>query len=304
MADYTIDLRHVGRDRYVASQLLNTDNGPVIIDCGPGSTLENLKEGLAAHGLRVSDLHAVLLTHIHFDHAGAVGLLVAEHPALNVYVHERGAPHLIEPSKLVASATQIFGDRMDYLWGRILPTPAHNIRVLRGGEAISLGNRTLEVTYTPGHASHHVLFFERAEGTAYVGDVGGIRTPLLPYPLPVTPAPDFNLEQWLASIDAIAALTPRRLFSTHFGFSDDPVTHLDQLRHGLHDWTSTARRLVDAPGTDSTRASEFEQFVVASLNGKGSSDAIATMATFSDFKASFFGIARYLRKKVESALGA
>ncbi|MFN8571836.1 MAG: MBL fold metallo-hydrolase [Gemmatimonadaceae bacterium] len=301
MTDFTIDLQHIGRDRYVACHVLNTAPGPVLVDCGPASTLDTLRSGLAEHGLRVRDLHAVFLTHIHFDHAGAIGRLVEEQPELTVYVHARGAPHLSDPSKLIASATQIFGDRMDFLWGQMAPTPADRLHVLHGGEMISLGARRFEVLYTPGHAVHHVVYLERATDTAYVGDIGGIRAPLLPYPLPVTPPPDFNLELWLASLERIEAWGPQRLFSTHFGFSDDPTTHLELLRRGLHDWTATAQRLLSEPGTDPTRAAAFAQYVIDSLAGKASAQAIATTAASSDYGASWYGIARYLRKKAETA---
>jgi len=297
MTDVTIDVRHLGHEAYVASHLLDTPAGPVLLDTGPGSTLANLRAGLESHGLRVTDLHAILLSHIHFDHAGAIGLLVAEHPELPVYVHERGAPHLVDPTKLLASATQVFGDRMDQLWGPFLPVPAERIRVLKGGERLSFGDRSFEVLYTPGHASHHVTFLERATDTAYVGDMGGIRLPSIGYALPVTPAPDFHLERWLASVDAIEAWKPRRVFSTHFGFSEDLVTHFGQLRDGLHDWTDTARRFLESPGTDPERAAAFEQHVLASLADKATPEAIATAALFSDYQASWYGIARYYRKK-------
>lgn len=297
MNDTTIDLKHVGRERYVASHLLRTSDGPVLIDCGPATTLENLHAGLAALKLRVTDLHAVLLSHIHFDHAGAIGHLVAEHPGLTVYVHERGASHLIDPARLLASATQVFGDKMDYLWGTLLPSPAERIHALRGGETVSFGDRHFEVLYTPGHANHHVAYLERADDTAYVGDVGGIRAPLLPWTLPVTPPPDFDLEKWLASVDLIEAWKPRRLFSTHYGFWDDVATQLSVLRAGLHDWSTTAKRLLDAPGTDPERATAFDQHVVASLEGKASAEAVAMTASFSDYRASWYGLARYHRKK-------
>jgi len=300
MTDVTIDVKHLGREAYVASHLLDTPAGPVLLDTGPGSTLANLRAGLESHGLRVTDLHAILLSHIHFDHAGAIGLLVAEHPELPVYVHERGAPHLVDPTKLLASATQVFGDRMDYLWGPFLPVPAEQIRVLEGGERLSFGSRSFEVLYTPGHASHHVSYLERATDTAYVGDMGGIRLPWLPYTLPVTPAPDFHLERWLASVDAIEAWKPRRIFSTHFGFSENLATDFAQLRHGLHDWTETARRLLESPGTDDERAAAFERHVLASLAGKATPEAIETAALFSNYEASFHGIARYLHKKSQS----
>lgn len=300
MADTTIDLRHLGRVSYVAAQVLETTVGPVLLDTGPGSTLDNLRSGLGALGHRIADLHAILLSHIHLDHAGATGLLAAENARLTVYVHERGAPHLIDPGKLVASATRIYGDKMDLLWGKFLPVPTGQIRALAGDETLELGGRRFEVAYTPGHAVHHVSFYEPADRTAYVADTGGIRLPMIPHPMPVTPPPDFNLEQWLGSLDRIAAWNPRRLFSTHFGFSDDPVGHLAQLRVGLHDWSETARRLLETEGSDDDRAQAFERYVLDWLEGKASPATVATYAEFSDFKSSWYGMARYWRKKAET----
>jgi glyoxylase-like metal-dependent hydrolase (beta-lactamase superfamily II) len=297
MPDSTIDLKHLGRVSYVASQLLETTAGPVLLDVGPGSTLDNLIAGLTALGLGVADLHAILLTHIHFDHAGATGLLVEQNPRLEVYVHERGAPHLMDPTKLVASATRVFGDNMDRLWGRFLPVPASQIRVLTGGEIVDLGDRRFDVAYTPGHASHHVSYYEAADRTAYVGDNGGIRVPIIPHPLPVTPPSDFNLEEWLATLDRIEAWHPRRVFSTHFGFSGDPTSHFAELRVGLHAWATEAKRLLETEGTDENRATAFEQFVIRSLEDKAAPEVVRAHTAFSDYKASWFGIARYWRKK-------
>jgi hypothetical protein len=146
-----------------------------------------------------------------------------------------------------------------------------------------------------------VAYLERADDTAYVGDVGGIRAPLLPWTLPVTPPPDFDLGKWLASVDQIEAWKPRRLFSTHFGFYEDVGAQLSLLREGLHDWTRTAKLLLDAPGTDAERAAAFDQHVIASLEGKGSAEVVARTAAFSDYKASWYGLARYHRKKGASA---
>ncbi len=297
MPDTTLDLRHLGRVTCVASQVLETAAGPVLLDTGPGSTLDRLKAGLAGLGYQIADLHAIVLSHIHFDHAGATGLLTAENPRLAVYVHERGAPHLIDPTKLLASATRVFGDNMDLYWGKFLPVPAAQIRVLTGGETVELGGRRFEVAYTPGHASHHVSFFEPADRTAYVGDVGGIRLPTIPHPMPVTPPPDFDLAEWFASIDRVEAWHPRRLFSTHYGFSDHPISHLAELRVGLQAWTEKTRQLLETEGTDDDRARAFERFVLDSLADKAAPEAIAAYTAFSDFKASYYGIARYWRKK-------
>lgn len=297
LTDTTIDVGHQGRVTYVASQLLATEAGPVLLDTGPGSTLTTLKAELGRLGVAVADLHAILLSHIHFDHAGATGLLLEENPGITVYVHELGAKHLIDPSKLVASATRIFGDNMDRLWGRFLSVPAAQIRPLTGGETIRFGNRRFEVLHTPGHAVHHVGYFDAADRTAYIGDNGGIRVPTLPVTLPVTPAPDFNLENWLGSLDAIEAWAPRRLFTTHYGFHQDPKTHLADLRRGLVEWAEAARSLLAEDIPDERRAERFHDYVVRSLAGKAEPEAIRLHAEFSDFGASYHGLARYWKKK-------
>jgi glyoxylase-like metal-dependent hydrolase (beta-lactamase superfamily II) len=227
-----------------------------------------------------------------------VGLLAREHPGLTVYVHERGAPHLIDPARLVASATRIYGDRMDSLWGEFLPVAEGQIRSLAGGERIAFGDRSFEVAYTPGHASHHVAYFEADAATAYVGDTGGIRVPALPYAMPVSPPPDFHLEDWLASLRRIRAWKPARLFCTHFGFSTHPAEHLDRLEQGLRTWAETARRSLERDGTDAERADAFHAEMIAWLADKATREQIATYAAFADFRASWHGLARYWRKRV------
>jgi glyoxylase-like metal-dependent hydrolase (beta-lactamase superfamily II) len=296
-ADATIDTRHEGRVEYVASRVLETPLGPVLVDTGPGSTVRTLRQGLAALGIGIGDLHAVLLSHIHFDHAGAVGLLAREHPGLRVYVHQRGAPHLIDPTRLVASATRIYGERMETLWGPFLPVPAAQIQALVGGETLDFAGRRFDVLDTPGHAIHHLVYFEAADATAYVGDVGGIRVPSLPHPLPVTPPPDFDLEGWLASIERVRALRPRRLFCTHFGFSERPDEHLDLLARGLVEWAETARASLQTDQPDSGRADRFHEQITGWLATRGTAEQVATFAAFADFRSSWHGIARYWRKR-------
>src|SRR5919108_2763968 len=162
-----IDVLHRGRERVIGSW----DLGGALVDPGPESCIETL---LAAVG---GEPRALLLTHIHLDHAGAAGALVERFPDLEVWVHAKGAPHLVDPSKLLASAERIYGDDMGRLWGRVGPVPERNIRVVKGGETIEAAGRALGVEYTPGHASHHVVYFDEADGTAYVGDVAGVRIP-------------------------------------------------------------------------------------------------------------------------------
>jgi glyoxylase-like metal-dependent hydrolase (beta-lactamase superfamily II) len=182
---------------------------------------------------------ALLLTHIHLDHAAATGALVRRWPDLEVYVHERGAPHLIDPSKLLASAERLYGDRMEYLWGEIVPVPDANVKPLAGGEDV-LGMR---VAYTPGHASHHVCYLHEETGTAFVGDVAAVRIPGVDLVVPPTPPPDIDVETWLDSIDLVESWQPERLAVTHFGAIGEPVEHLELVRRRLREEADLAREL-------------------------------------------------------------
>jgi glyoxylase-like metal-dependent hydrolase (beta-lactamase superfamily II) len=212
--------------------------GGVLIDPGPESSLGTLLEARGGEQPR-----ALLLTHIHLDHAGGAGALVRRWPDLPVYVHERGAPHLADPSKLIASASRLYGERMGGLWGEIAPVPEGNLRALAGGEEV-LGFR---VAYTPGHASHHVCFLYEASGRAFVGDVGATRIPPADHVLPPTPPPDIDLDAWERSLDLIAEWEPSSLGITHFGAIDEPRAHIEAVRERLRELGQRARRL-DAEG--------------------------------------------------------
>src|SRR5262249_20211191 len=155
---------------------------------------------LATAGIAMRDVTALLLTHIHLDHSGATGTLLRELPALRVYVHEKGAAHLVNPEKLLASATRLYGDDMDRLWGEGAPGPSHALEILKGGERISTAGRALDVEYTPGHASHHVSYYEQSAGVAFAGDVAGVKLSPTGFVLPPTPPPDIDLEAWRVSI--------------------------------------------------------------------------------------------------------
>ena len=218
-----IDLRHLGRARVIGAWVA----GEVIIDPGPASCLPTLLEALDGWRPR-----ALLLTHIHLDHAGATGSLVRRWPDLEVYVHERGAPHLIDPAKLLVSAGRLYGEDMDRLWGEVLPVPETAVRVLHGGEELLDGR--FRVAYTPGHASHHVSYLH--EDTAFVGDVGGVRVaPGLPT-IPPTPPPDIDVPAWHESIAAVRSWRPGRLAMTHFGAAENVSEHLDELEARLDAW--------------------------------------------------------------------
>jgi glyoxylase-like metal-dependent hydrolase (beta-lactamase superfamily II) len=235
-----LDVNWVGRPKSIAAALLESGNHRALVDPGPESTLATLREQLGSRGLKVSDLSTILLTHIHLDHAGATGKLVRENPKLKVYVHKNGARHMADPSKLLASAGRLWGDQLPILFGETIPVPAENLQILEGGEALKLGSRKLDVAYTPGHASHHVTYFDSDEGVAFIGDTGGIRIDNSPYILPATPPPDVDLALWDQSFETILSRRPSKLFLTHFAWSNNPEGHLAEFRERLHRWYATA----------------------------------------------------------------
>lgn len=226
-----IDTLHLGRRRWICCWQV----GEVLVDPGPTLSLDHVLSELDGQ-----QPQAILLTHIHFDHAGGTGTLVHRFPGLEVYVHERGAPHMRNPERLWASAAQLYGeDNMLAIWGEFLPVPEERLHALSGGETLRIGADTFEVAYTPGHAKHHVSYLH--DGTAFVGDVGGVRIEAGTPTLPPTPPPDIDVEAWHRSIDLIRAWRPRRLAITHFGSYDDPAAQLDELSRRLDRWAESAR---------------------------------------------------------------
>jgi glyoxylase-like metal-dependent hydrolase (beta-lactamase superfamily II) len=213
--------------------------GDVLIDPGPESSVETLLAALGAWRPR-----ALLLTHIHLDHAGATGALVRRWPDLDVYVHERGAPHVIDPSKLLASAGRLYGEQnMATLWGEVLPVPAERVRALSGGETLALGGTgAFRVAYTPGHASHHVAYLHEDSGRAFVGDMAGVRIPPAHVTIAPTPPPDIDVEAWDRSLEAIAAWRPASLGLTHFGAIAAVEEQLAAVRASLHELADLAKR--------------------------------------------------------------
>jgi glyoxylase-like metal-dependent hydrolase (beta-lactamase superfamily II) len=223
-----VDVRHLGVPLVICCHVVDD----VIVDPGPESTLDTL---LAELGDFVPA--KILLTHIHLDHAGAAGALAQRWPDVEVWVHERGARHMADPSRLVASAKRIYGEDMDRLWGDMQPVPSDRLKVLSGGERIG----PWRVEYTPGHASHHVSFLHEPTGTALVGDVAGCRIADGPI-LPPTPPPDVDREAWHESLRTVAAWSPERIAITHFGTWDDVAGHLDAMHEALDRWAEVSRR--------------------------------------------------------------
>jgi glyoxylase-like metal-dependent hydrolase (beta-lactamase superfamily II) len=288
------DLEFQGRPHVIATAVLHGAGGIAIVDPGPSSTLPVLRRTLDAAGIRLSDVTDIVLTHIHLDHAGATGTLVREQPGLRVLVHELGAPHLIAPDKLLASATRLYGDAMDRLWGEVRPVPREAITTLSGGERIQAGGRAWDVLYTPGHASHHVSFFDADSGVAFVGDTAGVRMPESLVLAP-TPPPDVDLEKWRESLDRIEAWRPGSLFVTHFGPSAPAGAHLAEMRAHLDLVSQLAKASLDQEGTDEDRESWFGEEVRRDLRRRAADAGAYEFAA--RFDLNWRGLARYWRKR-------
>jgi len=227
----TLDLKFQGRPHAIASYLIRSGNAVVLIESGPGSTLPGLEAGLANEGFSPRDVTHVLLTHIHLDHAGAAGWLARQ--GAEIYVHPVGAPHMINPEKLLASATRIYGDRMESLWGEFLPVPEDKLRVIGDMEEIEIGDLRFTPINTPGHAEHHYAYL--FEDICFSGDIGGVRIPGYQYlRIPMVP-PELNLERWHESMKRLRKEKFARIAPTHFGIYDDPEWQLREVDKGLDD---------------------------------------------------------------------
>jgi glyoxylase-like metal-dependent hydrolase (beta-lactamase superfamily II) len=270
-----IDVHHVGMERVICCWQV----GDLLVDPGPEPCLPTLLGALDAHPPR-----ALLLTHIHLDHAGATGALVRRWPELEVWVHERGAPHLAAPEKLLASARRLYGDDMERLWGEVLPVPRENLRVLEGGEAV----HGFRVAYAPGHASHHVVYLHEASGRAFVGDVAGVRIPPAGYTVAPTPPPDIDLEAWRGSLETVAAWDPADLALTHFGLVEDVDPQLDAVRAWLERWAPRAREEDEA---------RFVDELLGEIGSHADAETLAAYEQAAPPEQMFLGLERYWRKR-------
>lgn len=256
-----VDTLHLGRRRWICCWQV----GEVLVDPGPTLSLDQVLAELGGW-----QPQAILLTHIHFDHAGGTGTLMRRFPELEVYVHERGAPHMVNPERLWASASQLYGeDNMLAMWGEFVPVPEDRLHVLHGGETLRIGADTFEVAYTPGHAKHHVSYLH--EGTAFVGDVGGVRIEVDTPTLPPTPPPDIDVEAWHRSLELIREWRPRQLAITHFGAYENAEQQLAELAERLDRWAESARRqerddwiaTVEGDVRTAVGADQFDSFMAA-----------------------------------------
>lgn len=271
-----VDVKHLGRDRVICAYEIDG----WVVDPGPASSVQAL---LA----EVPEPRGLLLTHIHLDHAGATGVLVRRFPDLPVYVHERGAPHLADPSKLLASAARLYGEEhMQRLWGEVAPVPEGNLRVLRGGESVE----GFRVEYTPGHASHHVCYLHETNGHAFVGDMAGVRIPPSEFTVPPTPPPDIDLEAWAESLDIIAGWGPEALCLTHFGRVDDVEHQLATVRERLSSWGRRAREL---------EREAFCHHVAEEIRTATDPDTAESFIQAAPPDQLWLGLERYWRKRLE-----
>jgi glyoxylase-like metal-dependent hydrolase (beta-lactamase superfamily II) len=268
---------HLGRDRVICAYEVSG----LIVDPGPASSVETLLDCLGGRTPR-----ALLLTHIHLDHAGATGVLCRRFPELQVYVHEVGAPHLVDPSKLLESAGRLYGDDMWELWGEVAPVSEERIHPLRGGESIE----GFTVAYTPGHASHHVCYLHEESHDAYVGDMAGVRIPPFEQTLAPTPPPDIDVESWLDSLHTIASWNPQSLCLTHFGQVTDVADQLHRVRTAL------------VESADSARLDGEERFIARLEETLARETDPATVEAFEQAAPPdqlYQGLARYWRKRAE-----
>lgn len=263
----TIDLSFQGEPGVIASYVLDTGDGLAVVDTGPTSTLPVLIAGLEALGARLSDVRHLLLSHIHFDHAGAAGSILERVPQARAYVHERGAPHMNSPERLYASARQIYGDEMERLWGEMKPIPQEKLTVLGGGESFKVGHHDVHAIYTPGHAVHHLAY--HLNGELFLGDVGGVRLAAAQTPRAPTPPPDINLEVWRESIAALRDLDAKTLHLAHFGSYPNEGAHWDGLLDTMQLDAGRIKAGMDAGKDFGKISQEYSLILMEELRAQG-----------------------------------
>lgn len=293
----TLDLHYRGVPRVIASYLVHGPGGPMLVETGPGSTLPTLLAALNERGVSPSDIRNVLVTHIHLDHAGAAGWWANQ--GSTVHVHPFGAPHLIDPSKLIASATRIYGDEMDTLWGDILPAPEDKIVPVQDGDILELDGLSFTVVETPGHARHHHVY--HLEDIAFTGDAAGIKLPGSPWIDVPAPPPEFDLEAWRRTIDKIRHLECSTLYPTHYGATHEVDNQLDGLEVALVEAVDFVRSLMDEGLDREEMAAGYGRRLQDRFAGLSLSPELMQAFEFANPMAmSVTGISRYLRQLAEA----
>lgn len=297
-----IDTLMGGRARYTAAYLLDAGE-PALVETGPGTSVDPVTAALDRLGLEPGELAHIVLTHIHLDHAGGVGQLAQRFPKATVWVHERGAPHLVDPSRLVASTARVWGEReMRELFGPAQPVVADRVRPLRDGDTISLGDRELAVLDTPGHASHHVALVDSRTGVVFTGDALGIHVPDLPVLRPATPPPEFDLERYVASIGRIRAAARSMLLFAHFGPLGDVDRTCDLAIRRVRDWARVVEDALSETEDPDELSARLEATALEDIE-TGSEAALDLdiledrLRLLSSIRMNAQGLARYWRKR-------
>ena len=284
----------------IATYLLAGDDQLTLIETGPSSCLANLRNGMQQIGFEFSDLTTILVTHIHLDHSGAAGPITRENPNAVVRVHPLGAPHLIDPSKLVASATRIYGDQMEPLWGEFCPIPEERVQSLLDGEVLKVSGRRMLAAFTPGHAQHHVAYIDLAGKWAFTGDVGGVRMQGTEYVCPPTPPPDLNREQWFESIARLQGFELERLYLTHFGEFRDATRHLADLGPNLDEFLELGAGAIDR-GLESDAITAVLHDRMSAGIGDVPPGILTNLEWATPSYMATLGIQRWHRKRLEAA---
>jgi glyoxylase-like metal-dependent hydrolase (beta-lactamase superfamily II) len=289
----TLDLNFQGKTQAIAAYLIKHSSGVVLVECGPGSTLPALQAALKAHGFSSADVTHVLLTHIHLDHAGSAGWWGRQ--GAQIIVHPVGAPHMLNPEKLLASATRIYGDKMETLWGEFLPVPEDRLRIVNDGEEIAIGNLRFLPINTPGHAEHHYAYL--FEDLCFTGDVGGVRIPGYPYLRLPMPPPELHFGKWRETLTRLRKEKFNRIAPTHFGIFNDPQWHLDQLEKELN----AAEKWLEAVMPSEPPVEELRQKFTDWMNEQGveqglSAEAVKAYGLANPLGMSADGLLRYWKK--------
>jgi glyoxylase-like metal-dependent hydrolase (beta-lactamase superfamily II) len=291
---HTLDLNFRNKPTTIASYLVEGSDGPVLVETGPSSTLDTLKKGLADHGYAPNDIRHILVTHIHFDHAGAAGWWAQQ--GARIYVHHVGAPHLIDPTKLMSSATRIYGDQMDTLWGQIVPAPAGQVTTLADGDTVEIGDLTFTALDTPGHAYHHHVY--RLGDIAFTGDAAGIHIPnssLIDLP---APPPEFNLKLWKKTIERLLDQSFTTIYPTHFGPQPNPEHQLRALDELLDEAVEFVRKRWEAGLARDAIVDQYLNWHRARAEAAGSAqEIIDRYEAANPHFMSVDGIIRYWRKQ-------
>jgi glyoxylase-like metal-dependent hydrolase (beta-lactamase superfamily II) len=274
---------------------------PALIETGPTATLDAVFDGIRAAGLRPEDLAAVAVTHIHLDHAGGAGAIVARLPHVQVYVHPAGAPHLIDPARLVASAGRLYGGNLPRLFGQVVGVPQDRVHLLRDGDEVTLGGRRLVAVETPGHARHHHAYWDPAAGDLFAGDIAGVALPGSRYVRAPTPPPEFDLAAWLESLARLRRLRPTRLLLTHFGAHAWGDELLAQLEERLHEGVEAVRGALARGAREPAITAQFRAAAMQEIAARDGPEAPRRYEVIMPIRQSVLGLIRYIEKSQEAA---